>query len=105
MIRPAMDNEPEIYTLQDILEEEYADDPLEDALFDAFSGSSAYAEVYADKRIIELTVDASDVITVDNMKNYTQHISDVIQKLGVGRVEFIGILGGSEFRIALVFKY
>ena len=97
--------EPEIYTLQDILEEEYEDDPLEDALFDAFQGSSAYAEVYADRRMIELTVDASDVITVDNMQNYTQHISDVVQKLNVGKVQFIGVLGGSEFRIALIFAY
>ena len=97
--------EPEIYTLQDMLEEEYQDDPLEDALFDAFSGTSSYAEVYAKKRTIELTVDASDVITVDNMQNYTQYISDIVQKLGLGRVEFIGILGGSEFRIALIYKY
>ena len=99
--------EPEIYTLQDMLEEEDhdSDSPLEDALFHAFSGSSAYAEVYADKRMIELTIDASDVITVDNMQNYTQHISDVVQKLNVGKVQFIGVLGGSEFRIALIFAY
>lgn len=97
--------EPEIYTLQDILEEEYESDPLEDALFDGFNGSSAYAEVYADKRTIELTVDASDVITVDHIKNYTQHISDIVQKLNAGRVQFVGILGGSEFRIALVYKF
>lgn len=97
---------PEIYTLQDILEEEYeGDDPLEDALFDAFSNTSAYAEVYADRRMIELTIDASDVITVDNMQNYTQHISDVVQKLGVGKVQFIGVLGGSQFKIALIFAY
>ena len=97
--------ESEIYTLEDILNEEYQSDPLEDALFDAFSGSSAYAEVYADRRMIELTIDASDVITVDNMQNYTQHISDVVQKLGAGTVQFIGVLGGSEFNIALIFAY
>jgi len=97
--------ELEIYTLEDILNEEYQSDPLEDALFDAFNGSSAYASVYGDRRIIELTVDASDVVTVDHMQNYTQHISDVAEKLGAGRVEFVGVEGGSDFRINLVFKY
>lgn len=97
--------EAEIYTLDDMLTEEYQSDPLEDALFDAFNGSSAYASVYGDRRIIELTVDASDVITVDHMQNYTQHISDVAEKLGAGRVEFVGVEGGTDFRINLVFKY
>lgn len=97
--------ESEIYTLQDILEEEYPENPLEDALFDAFNGSSALVEVYADKRTIELMIDASDLVTVDHIQNYTQHISDVVQKLGAGRVRFEGVLGGSEFRIALVFGY
>ena len=96
---------PEIYTLEDILNEEYQSDPLEDALFDAFNGSSAYASVYGDRRTIELTVDASDTITVDHMQNYTQHISDVAEKLGAGRVEFVGVEGGTDFRITLVFKY
>lgn len=95
----------EIYTLQDILAEEYQPDPLEDALFDAFQGSSAYAEVYANKRSIELTIDASDIVTVEHIQNYTQHISDVVEKLGAGRVQFEGVLGGSEFKIALVFRY
>jgi len=95
----------EIYTLQDILEEEYEPDPLDDALYDAFSRSSALVEVYADRRMIELTVDASDVITVDNMQNYTQHVSDVVQKLDAGTVQFIGVLGGSEDRMALIFAY
>jgi hypothetical protein len=98
-------SEAEIYTLDDMLTEEYQSDPLEDALFDAFNGSSAYASVYGDRRIIELTVDASDVITVDHMQNYTQHISDVAEKLGAGRVEFVGVEGGTDFRINLVFKY
>ena len=97
--------ESEIYTLEDMLAEEHQSDPLEDALYDAFQGSSAYAEVYANKRSIELTIDASDMITVEHIQNYTQHISDVVQKLGAGRVRFDGVLGGSEFRIALVFGY
>lgn len=97
--------EAEIYTLDDMLSEAYETDPLEDALFDAFNGSSAYASVYGDRRIIELTVDGSDVVTVDHMQNYTQHISDVAEKLGAGRVEFVGVEGGSDFRINLVFKY
>lgn len=97
--------ESEIYTLEDILAEEYQSDPLEDALFDAFQGSTAYAEVYANKRAIELTIDASDMVTVEHIQNYTQHISDVVQKLGAGRVRFEGVLGGSEFNIALVFGY
>ena len=96
---------PEIYTLEDILNEEYQSDPLEDALFDAFNGSSAYASVYGDRRTIELTVDGSDIVTVDHMQNYTQHISDVAEKLGAGRVEFVGVEGGTDFRITLVFKY
>ena len=96
---------PEIYTLEDILNEEYQSDPLEDALFDAFNGSSAYASVYGDRRTIELTVDGSDIVTVDHMQNYTQHISDVAEKLGAGRVEFVGVEGGTDFRINLVFKY
>ena len=96
---------PEIYTLEDILNEEYQSDPLEDALFDAFNGSSAYASVYGDRRTIELTVDGSDVVTVDHLQNYTQHISDVAEKLGAGRVEFVGVEGGTDFRITLVFKY
>lgn len=100
-----MGTSPEIYTLQDIIAEEYQTDPLEDALYDAFEGSSALAEVYPEKRAIELTIDASDIITVEHIQNYTQHISDVVQKLGVGRVRFEGILGGSEFRVALVFGY
>jgi hypothetical protein len=100
-----MDNEPEIYTLQDILEEEYEDDPLEDALWQNYKDTSAYAEVYADKRLIELGVDGSDMLSVDDIQNHTQQVSDIVQKLNAGRVQFVGILGGSEFRITLVFKY
>jgi hypothetical protein len=95
----------ETYTLQDMLAEEYQSDPLEDALYDAFEGSSAYTEVYPNKRAIELTIDASDIVTVEHIQNYTQHISDVVQKLGAGRVRFEGVLGGSEFKISLVFGY
>ena len=95
----------EIYTLQDMIAEEYQTDPLEDALYDAFQDSTAYAEVYPKARNIELSIDASDIVTVEHIQNYTQHISDVVQKLGAGRVRFSGVLGGSEFRIALVFGY
>jgi len=100
-----VNKEPEIYTLQDILEEEYEDDPLEDALFQNYVNTSAYAEVYEKQRTIEVTVDANDIITVDTIQNHTQQVSDIVQKLNVGRVKFVGVLGGSEFRIALIFSY
>ena len=94
----------EIYTLEDMMEG-YEESPIEDALFQNYRQSSALAAVYQDKRIIELTIDASDIITVDTIQNHTQQVSDIVEQLGAGRVQFVGIQGGSDFRIDLVFKY
>lgn len=96
----------EIYTLGDILEAYHEEDTsLEDALFDAFQNTSAYAEVDGARRAIELTVDASDTISVDDIQNYTQHISDIVEKMSAGRVKFVGVLGGTEFRITLIYTF
>ena len=85
--------------------EDYEESPLEDALFQNYRQTSVLSAVYEDRRIIEITIDASDVVTVDTIQNHTQQVSDIVEALGAGRVQFIGVLGGSEFRIDLIYKY
>jgi hypothetical protein len=94
----------EVYTLQDMMEG-YEESPLDDALYQNYKDTSVLAAVYEDRRVIELTVDGSDVVTVDTMQNHTQQVSDIVQQFGDGRVQFIGVEGGTDFRLTLVFKY
>ena len=85
--------------------EGYEDSPLDDALFQNYRTSDVLAAVYEDKRVIELTVDGSDVVTVDTIQNHTQQVSDIVQQFGEGRVQFVGVEGGSDFRLTLVYRY
>jgi GMP synthase PP-ATPase subunit len=103
-IRQIMYPEPEIYTLQDMMEEEYPESPLDDALWQAFRNTDASADLNEKNRTIELTVDADAVLTVDAMKAYSQQVSDAAQGMGE-QVVFVGIQGGVDMRVGLVFRY
>ncbi len=103
-IRQIMYPEPEIYTLQDMMEEEYPESPLDDALWQAFRNTEASADVDEKRRLIELTVDADAVLTVDAMKALSQQVSDAAQGVGE-QVVFVGIQGGVDMRVGLVFRY
>lgn len=94
--------EPEIYTLQDMLEDEAT---LDDALFQAFRKSDTLVDVDEQRRLIEITVDADGVLTVDAIQNYSQQVSNIVEQLRAGRVEFVGIQGGVDMRVGLVYKY
>jgi hypothetical protein len=104
-IRQIMYPEPEIYTLQDMMEEEYPESPLDDALWQAFRNTDASADVDEKRRLIELTVDADAVLTVEAMQAYSQQVSQIVETAGAGQVVFVGIQGGVEMRVGLVFRY
>jgi len=99
------DNKPvEIYTLQDMMEGEYDENPLEEALFQKFRSTDVLSDVDEKNRLIEITVDADAVLTVDMMKAYSQQVSDAAQGVGE-QVVFVGIQGGVDMRIGLVYRY
>lgn len=105
-IRQIMYPEPEIYTLQDMMEENSVEDsPLDDALFQAYRGTDTWTDVDEERRLIEITVDADGVLTVDAIQTHTQQVSNIVQKLGAGRVQFVGIQGGTQMRVGLVYSY
>ena len=103
-IRQIMYPEPEIYTLQDMMEEEDPESPLDNALWQAFRNTDASADVDEKRRLIELTVDADAVLTVDAMQAYSQQVSNAAQGAGE-QVVFVGIQGGVDMRVGLVFRY
>ncbi len=98
------DNKIETYTLQDMMEEEYPESPLDDALWQAFRNSGATIDLDEKNRTIELTVDADAVLTVDAMQAYSQQVSGVMQRVGE-QVVFVGVQGGVDMRIGLIFRY
>ncbi len=98
------DNKIETYTLQDMMEEEYPESPLDDALWQAFRNSGAATDLDEKNRTIELTVDADAVLTVDAMQAYSQQVSNVAQGVGE-QVVFVGVQGGVDMRVGLVFRY
>ncbi len=104
-IRQIMYPEPEIYTLQDMMEEDSTESPLDDALWEAFRQTDVLVDVDEKRRNIELTVDADGVLFVSAIQTFTQKVSDIVQQLGAGRVEFIGIQGGTDMRVGLVYRY
>jgi len=104
-IRQIMYPEPEIYTLQDMMEEDSTESPLDDALFQAYRSTDTWTDVDEKRRLIEITVDADGVLTVDAIQTHTQQVSDIVQKLGAGRVQFVGIQGGTQMRVGLVYRY
>lgn len=106
-IRQIMYPEPEIYTLQDMMEDEddSTESPLDDALFQAYRSTDTWTDVDEKRRLIEITVDADGVLTVDAIQTHTQQVSDIVQKLGAGRVQFVGIQGGTQMRVGLVYRY
>jgi hypothetical protein len=103
-IRQIMYPEPEIYTLEDMMEGEYDENPLDEALFQKFRNTDVLSDVDVKNRLIELTVDADAVLTVDMMQAYSQQVSDAAQGVGE-QVVFVGIQGGINMRVGLVFRY
>ena len=103
-IRQIMYPEPEIYTLQDMMEEDSTESPLDDALWQAFRNTDASADVDEKRRLIELTVDADAVLTTDAMQAYSQQVSNAAQGAGE-QVVFVGIQGGVDMRVSLVYRY
>jgi len=95
---------PDIYTLQDMMED-YEDSPLDDALYHNYKNTSVIASSYERDRTIEVMIDGGDIVPVDTIQNHAQQVSDIVEQLGVGRSQFVGIMGGSDFRVTLVFKY
>ena len=104
-IRQIMYPESEVYTLQDMMEEEYPESPLDDALWQAFRSSDASADVDEKRRLIELTVDADAVLTVDAIQAFSQQVSQIVENAGAGQVAFVGIQGGVDMRVGLVYRY
>lgn len=103
-IRQIMYPELEIYTLQDMMEEDSTESPLDDALWQTFRNTDASADVDEKRRLIELTINADAVLTVDAMQAYSQQVSNAAQGAGE-QVVFVGIQGGVDMRIGLVFRY
>lgn len=99
------EKQTETYTLQDMMEDESPENPLDDALWQAFRGTENMVDLDANRRLIELNVDADAVLTVAAMQAYSQQISDIVEKMGAGKVEFAGIQGGVNMRISLVYRY
>jgi hypothetical protein len=97
--------EPEIYTLQDMMEEDSSESPLDDALWQAFRLSDATADVDEKNRTIELNVDADGILFVSAIQSFTQTVSDVVEKVGGGKILFVGIQGGTDMRVGLVYRY
>lgn len=109
-IRQIMYPEPEIYTLQDMMEDDSIESPLDDALFQAYRHERSkelitYFDVDEKRRLIELTVDADAVLTIDVIQAHSQKISNIVQELGAGQVKFIGIQGGMDMRVGLVYSF
>lgn len=104
-IRQIMYPELETYTLQDMMEEDSTESPLDDALFQAYRSTDTWTDVDEKRRLIEITVDADGVLTVDAIQTHTQQVSDIVQKLGAGRVQFVGVQGGTQMRVGLVYSY
>jgi len=104
-IRQIMYPEPEIYTLQDMMEEEYPENPLDDALWQAFRQTDASADLNEKNRTIELNIDADGIVFVSAIQTFTQTVSDAVESVGGGKVEFLGIQGGTNMRVYLVFRY
>ena len=103
-IRQIMYPELEIYTLQDMMEEDSTESPLDDALWQTFRNTDASADVDEKRRLIELTINADAVLTVDAMQAYSQQVSNVAQGVGE-QVVFVGVQGGVDMRVGLVFRY
>ena len=87
-----------------IFREEYPESPLDDALWQAFRNSGAATDLDEKNRTIELTVDADAVLTVDAMQAYSQQVSNVAQGVGE-QVVFVGVQGGVDMRVGLIFRY
>jgi hypothetical protein len=97
--------EPEIYTLQDMMEEDSTESPLDDALWQAFRQTDILVDVNEEKRNIELTIDADEILFASAIQTLTQQVSDVVEKVGGGKVMFVGIQGGVNMRIGLIYRY
>ena len=94
-----------VLTLEDILPESTEFDTLEDAFFQMFRGTEIRPDMWERERSLELVMPGEDTIDVDMIQGLTQKCSDLISQHGAGQLQFLGVRGGSDWQVILVYKY